>query len=138
MSDAFFDTDLLIRYVTGDDPAKRASVRNLLRQAAQGAIRLRAPDTVIADAVYVLSSPRLYRIPRQQIRNWLSILIRWPGLEVDNRVALLKALAMYANSSLDFGDLMIVAAMDEASVPTLYSYDHDFNRFSQVRRKEPS
>ena len=35
MSDAFFDTNLLIRYVTGDDPGKRAAVRNLLRQAAQ-------------------------------------------------------------------------------------------------------
>src|SRR5438552_3802471 len=28
MSDAFFDTDLLIRYVTGDDPGKRAAVRS--------------------------------------------------------------------------------------------------------------
>lgn len=137
MSDAFFDTDLLIRYVTGDDPQKRGAVRNLLRQAAQGAIRLYAPDTVIADAVYVLASPRLYHVPRGQIRNWLSVLIRWPGLEVNNRVILLKALALYADSTLDFGDLMIVAAMDEASVPTLYSYDHEFNRFTKIKRQEP-
>jgi predicted nucleic acid-binding protein len=100
MIDAFFDTDLLIRYITGDDPAKRASVRALLRQAAQGAIRLR-PDTVIADAVYVLASPKLYHIPRDKIRNWLSVLIRWPGLEVNNRLTVLKALALHANSNLD-------------------------------------
>src|ERR1051326_83388 len=124
MSDAFFDTDLLIRYITGDDPDKRTAVRDLLRQAAEGAIRLYAPDTVIADAVYVLGFPRLYNIARDQIRNWLSVLIRWPGLEVDNRLVLLKALALYASSNLDFGDVMIVAAMDEASVPTLYSSDH--------------
>ena len=84
---------------------------------------------MIADAVYVLASPRLYHVPGQQIRNWLSILIRWPGLEVDKRVVVLKALALYANSSLDFGDLMIVAAMDDANIATLYSYDRDFNRF---------
>lgn len=92
---------------------------------------------MIADAVYVLASPRLYHVPGQQIRNWLSILIRWPGLEVDKRVVVLKALALYANSSLDFGDLMIVAAMDDANIATLYSYDRDFNRFSQARRQEP-
>ena len=63
MNDAFFDTDLLIRYITGDDPVKHTAVRTLRRQAAQGAIRLYAPDTVIADAVYVLAPPSSTTFP---------------------------------------------------------------------------
>ena len=68
MSDAFVDTDVLIRYITGDDAAKQRAAASLLRRVEAGTDTLRAPDTVIADAVFVLSSPKLYALPRTRIR----------------------------------------------------------------------
>lgn len=51
----FVDTDVLIRLLTGDDPAKQAQAADLFEQVERGELQLAAPNTVIADAVYVLS-----------------------------------------------------------------------------------
>jgi predicted nucleic acid-binding protein len=64
---SYVDTDVIIRLVTGDDAAKQAAARTLFRTVEQGQLTIAAPYTVIADAVFVLSSPRTYRLPRAQV-----------------------------------------------------------------------
>src|SRR3712207_7431880 len=56
-----------------------------LFRSESGVVTLRAPDTVIADAVYVLSSPRLYRLPRTRIYTELMALVRLTNFKVHNR-----------------------------------------------------
>lgn len=63
MAIPFVDTDVIIRLLTGDDPVKQAQAASLFEQVEQGKLSLAAPDTVIADAVFVLASPRLYHVP---------------------------------------------------------------------------
>ncbi len=138
MADAFVDTDILIRLLTGDDPIKQESAAALFEQVESGALRLAAPDTVIADSVFVLSSPRLYHLPRPRVRELLAPLVRLPGFEIDNRRVVLAALDLFAGANIDFGDAMIVAAMRDAGVEALYSYDADFDRIPGIRRREPS
>ncbi|HEU5317540.1 MAG TPA: PIN domain-containing protein [Chloroflexota bacterium] len=133
----FVDTDVLIRFLTGDDPQKQAAAASLLERVEKGEIVLRTTDTVIADAVFVLASPRLYRVPRDDVRDMLAVLVRLPGLEVDNRSVVLRALDLFAEHSVDFGDAMIVASMRESGSATLYSYDADFDRMEGIRRLEP-
>lgn len=137
MSEAFLDTDIIIRFITGDDPAKQAAATVLFQAVQAGTITLRAPDTVIADAVYVLSSPRLYRLPRERIRNELATLLQLPELRVHNRRLVLRALDVYAATSLDFGDAMIVATAERRGGGDLYSYDHDFDAQPGITRREP-
>jgi predicted nucleic acid-binding protein len=60
-----------------------------------------------------------------------------PHFKVANRDVVLLALDIYAASALDFGDAMVLAAMQLAGSVDLYSYDRDFDRFPQVRRAEP-
>lgn len=57
MAHPFVDTDVIIRLLTGDDPDKQQAARKLFEQVAQGTLTLAAPDTVIADAVFVLLIP---------------------------------------------------------------------------------
>lgn len=133
----FIDTNLLIRLVTSDDPAKEAACRELFRKVQAGELTLRAPDTVIADAVFVLSSRALYNVPRADIRAGLAPLLRLAGFRVQNKRILLRALDLYATTRLDFGDAVIVAAMERAKLTTLYSYDHDFDRIPNIIRQEP-
>lgn len=138
MSEAHVDTDVIIRLLTGDDLAKQQAARTLFEQVESGDITLAAPDTVIADAVYVLSSPRLYAQSRAQVSAMLGRLVRLPGFRVAQRPLLLAALQLYAATSIDFGDAMILASMRQEGSDTLYSYDRDFERFPDVRRREPS
>ena len=137
MAEAYVDTDVIIRLVTGDDPAKQAASVALFERAEAGDVRLKAPATVIADAVYVLSSRRLYNLPRSDVQAILERILQVRHFEVESPAAIIEALQIYAGSNLDFGDAMIVASMRLDDLPDLYSYDHDCDGVAGVTRREP-
>lgn len=138
MSEPFIDTNVIIRLLTGDDPVKRNEAAALFQAVEEGRIAVAAPESVIADAVYVLSSPRLYNLPRAQVAALLSPLVRLPGFKLPNRRALLAALERYAASYLGFGDALIVASMEQAGSKVVVSYDADFDKIQGVTRHTPS
>lgn len=135
---SYIDTDVIVRLVTGDDPVKQAAAARLFQDVEDGRLTVAAPVTVIADAVFVLCSRRLYNLPRQQASAALARLVRIPGFRVDRRRTLLIALDLFGASTVDFGDCMVVAAMRHAGSSRLYSYDADFDRFRQIERREPT
>jgi predicted nucleic acid-binding protein len=137
MSMPFIDTDVIIRLLTQDDPQKQAAAAALFERVEAGTLQVAAPVTVIADAVYVLSSPRLYDLPRATVRRLLVPLVRLPGFRVRHRRAVLRALDLYASMNIDFGDALIVASMERASSQVVYSYDADFDRIEGITRQEP-
>lgn len=133
----FVDTDVIIRLLTGDDPDKQARAAALFQQVEDGTLTVAAPSTVIADAVYVLASPRLYHLPRNQVAALLTTLVRLRNFRVQNRRAVLGALGAYASANLDFGDALIIASMQQSGAEVLYSFDADFDRVSGIIRREP-
>lgn len=137
MSDPFIDTDVIIRLLTEDDLAKQEEAAALFEDVRAGMLKVAAPDTVIADAVYVLSSPRLYNLPRTQVSEVLTALVRLPGFKVENRSAVLRALELYGTTRVDFGDALIIAPMEREGSQILYSYDAYFDRFPNVVRRSP-
>ncbi len=137
MSLPYLDTDVVIRYLTGDDPAKQARSAAIMTQLDAGALSLAAPVTVFADAVFVLSSKSLYHLPRAQVAALLLPIARLAHLKVKNRRALLAALDLYATSSLDFGDCMIVASMRQDRSQVVYSFDQGFDKVRGIKRQEP-
>src|ERR1700726_4234512 len=136
MTQPFIDTDVIIRLLTGDDPEKQTAATALFEQVEQGTLTVEAPDTVIADAVYVLSSPRLYRVARNEVQELLMTLVRLPHFRIQNRFYVLRALELYGSTNLDFGDTLIIASMEQSS-QTLYSYDTGFDHINGITRQEP-
>jgi len=137
MTQPFIDTDVIIRFLTGDDSEKQAAATALFEQVEQGLLTIQAPDTVIADAVYVLSSHRLYHLARSDVQQMLAALVRLPQFHVQNRLSVLQALDLYASTRLDFGDALIIASMQQQGSQVLYSYDTDFDRIEGITRREP-
>jgi len=137
MMQPFVDTDVIIRLLTGDDLKKQAAAAALFEQVEQGLLTIAAPDTVIADAVYVLSSPRLYHIARSEVRELLTPLVRLPHFRVQNQQSILQALDLFSSTNLDFGDTFIIASMEQQDSSTLYSYDKGFDRIQNIKRQEP-
>ena len=137
MTQPFVDTDVIIRLLTGDDLKKQAAAAALFEQVEQGLLTIAAPDTVIADAVYVLSSPRLYHIARSEVRELLTPLVRLPHFRVQNQQSILRALDLFSSTNLDFGDTLIIASMEQQDSSTLYSYDKGFDRIQNIKRQEP-
>lgn len=134
----FCDTSVLIRLITGDDTVKQERAIALFERVEQGALTLTAPDTVIADAVFVLASKRLYQIPRSEVAARLASLVRLPHFQVKNRQAVLRALQRFgASTRLDFGDALILALMEQRREETVFAYDRDFDGIPGIVRREP-
>jgi len=133
----YIDTDVIIRFLTGDDLKKQSAAAALFEQIERGILTVAAPDTVIADAVYVLSSPRLYHVARSEVHELLASLVRLPHFRVQNKFYVLRALELYAATNLDFGDTLIIASMEQQNSHILYSYDTGFDRLQGITRQEP-
>lgn len=99
MAHPFVDTDVIIRLLTGDDPVKQLAARALFEQVEQGTITLAAPVTVIADAVYVLTSAKWYHLTRDQVVALLTPLVRMPHFHVKQRARVLRALELFGTSN---------------------------------------
>jgi predicted nucleic acid-binding protein len=134
MIQPFIVTDVIIRFLTGDDPAKQAAASALFEKVEQGLLTISAPDTVIADAVYVLSSSRLYHLARNEVQELLTALASLSHFQLQNRPAVLRALELYGSTKLDFGDTLILASMEQQHSHILYSYDTDFDRIDDITR----
>ncbi len=131
------DADVIVRLLTGDDLTKQRKAVELFERVERGELVLRTPVTTIAEVVYVLSSPRLYKVERSAVAEMLQTLIRLPGFEVDSQAEVMAALDLFAQTRLDFGDALIAAGMLLAQEKTLYSYDRDFDKLDAVTRVEP-
>jgi predicted nucleic acid-binding protein len=131
------DTDVIIRLLTGDDLEKQARARDLFKRIEAGELTVFAPITTIADCVYVLSSPSLYKLPRAEVVGLLLPLLRLRGFRLQDRRAVLKALDLYAATALDFGDAYLVTSLQRLGSRTVYSFDRDFDRIKEIQRLEP-
>jgi predicted nucleic-acid-binding protein len=118
---AVIDTNLLVRYLTEDDPSKANEVKRLLLKAAEGAIRLLIPSVVIAELVWVLQS--FYKLERGEIVPLLNAILRTHGVEVSDKAVVADAIAIYVGDSIDFIDAWIVAFAKAAEVRTIYTFD---------------
>ncbi len=118
---AVIDTNLLVRYLTEDDPSKANEVKRLLLKASEGEVRLIIPSVVIAELVWVLQS--FYKLDRSEIVPLLNAILQTHGVEVSDKPILAGAIALYRDGTIDFIDAWIVAYANAAGVRDIYTFD---------------
>lgn len=135
----FVDTNIFIRYLTKDDFQKAEACLRLFEQAKHNEAELLTSETVIAEVVYILSSRRLYKLSRQDIRMRLYPILTISGLKLADKRQILRALDLYSVNNVDFEDALSIAIMERQSITDIYSYDEDFDRIegSTIKRIEP-
>lgn len=133
----FVDTNIFIRYLTGDDPLKAKACLQLFQKARENKITLTTSEAVIAEVVFVLSSKNLYNVPRIEIHTRLSGILALSGLKLPYRPQYQRALDLYVSFPIDFEDALIVAQVERQKIKEVYSYDHDLDQTESIRRVEP-
>jgi len=133
----FLDTNVILRYLTKDDPAKAQRCFELFQRVKRREIQLTTSEAVMAEVVYVLASRSHYNQPRENIRTLLLPIVSLPGLKTPHRRAFLRALDLYANTTLDLEDALSIAHMERMKLTTILSYDEDFDRVKGIQRREP-
>ena len=63
----YIDTNIFIRYLTQDNPQLSAIAYEIMRQLEEGSRTATTCEGVIVEVVQVLSSKRLYNVPRSDI-----------------------------------------------------------------------
>jgi predicted nucleic acid-binding protein len=134
MSRLLLDTNVIVRFLTGDHPAHSGRSRDLFTRAAAGDVTLVVTDLALAETVWVLQS--FYRLDRDAIAAALKDLIESAGIEVENKAGLQSALRNFAQTDVDFVDAYHAAVAAAESVG-IASFDRDFDQFKSVKRVEP-
>jgi predicted nucleic acid-binding protein len=133
----FIDANVFLRFLTRDDPVKAERVKTLLERAQRGEVSLCTSESVITELVFVLSSPRLYKLRREEVRAVLSPIVGLKGLKLPSRKALLRALDLFAATSMNFVDALAVAQMEVGGISEIHSYDEHFDSLQGITRLEP-
>ena len=134
MARLLLDTNVIIRFLTGDHPAHSPRSRSLFARAAAGDVTLFVTDLALAETVWVLQS--FYKLDRGAITTALIGLIGFAGIEVQNKAKLLSALRNFAQSGVNFVDAYHAAIAAAESIG-IASFDRDFDQFADVKRVEP-
>jgi len=134
---AFVDTNIFIRFITGDDPIKEQRCLDLFTQVRNGTLTLVTTSTIIAEVTYVLTSLATYRFSRTDVAERLRPLLTLQGLHIDHKDEIVAALDLWEASRLVFEDCLAVETTRRMSLDAFYSYDRGLDRIPDIRRLEP-
>ena len=112
------DTNVIVRYLTGDDPEQAAKARAVI-----GHQPIFLPRTVVLEAEWVLRG--VYELPMGQIVPALRALAGLPGVFVEDAMLVATALD-WAAEGMDFADAIHLAA--SAGCEGLLTFDKQFAR----------
>ena len=125
------DTNVLLRFLRGDDARHSPAARTLFSDACDGKCVLILTEVAVAEAVWVLDS--FYQTSREQIAEGLSKVILSAGVRCVKQNEMLDALQRFASTKCDFLDCYL-AALAAASGDHVATFDKDFERFDDVKR----
>ena len=128
------DTNVLVRFFTGDPPDLAAKARRLVERADKGEVLLVVLPVIAAETVYTLES--FYEMERKEVASKLSAFMQSRGIEAVESARVLDALNRCRDRGVHFADGYLAAAAAELGRPVA-SFDRDFDKFKDVRRIEP-
>ncbi|MBI4744535.1 MAG: PIN domain-containing protein [Actinobacteria bacterium] len=136
MRDAVFvDANIFIRYLVIDNEEKAERCRKLFEKAVKGEIKLFSTTLVIAEIIWVLS--KVYNWRKEETCKNIKLILNTPNIKFVENPLLRRAINRYAANNIDFIDAYHAEVVLSKEINTLYSYDKDFDNFSDLRRLEP-
>lgn len=117
------DTNVIVRYLTGDDPAQADKARAVI-----GHEPVFVPRTVALEVEWVLRG--VYDMPTSRVISALRALAGLPGVSVEDAPMVARAID-WAEGGMDFADALHLAAA--AGCESLLTFDKRFAR-SAARR----
>lgn len=115
------DTNVLVRYVTNDDPAQARRAADLLA----GTERIHVSHTVLLEMEWVLRA--LYALGRPAVLTALRQVLGLPGIHVEQPALVALTLERYERG-FDFADALHLANAGAAT--PLYTFDKRFARIA--------
>ena len=112
------DTNVIVRYLTGDDPAQAAKTRAVI-----GQMPVFVSKTVLLEVEWVLRG--VYDLPGQRVIPALRAFAGLPGVSVEDAGLVAKAMD-WTEAGLDFADALHLAAASQCE--RFLTFDKRFAR----------
>jgi predicted nucleic acid-binding protein len=139
----FVDTNVIIRYMTQDEPTMAQAARQLFEPVELGTVTITTCEAVITEVVHILSSKSLYNVSRDEIKKHLRNFLRMKGLKIVNKSVYLRALDIYSSTNLDFVDALAIEHTRHAKLTVLWTFDEGMHKvvskmYPVITSKAPS
>lgn len=115
------DTNVLVRYLTQDDPRQSKRANALVAETVASGERLFVSAVVLSELVWVLRGP--YAFDKATVVSTLERLLATAQLEIDQKDLVREALEDYRLGGGDFADYVIGRRGREAGCEQTASFD---------------
>ena len=115
------DTNVLVRYLTGDDPAQSRKAGAVIEDARTRNERLLIHPVVLCELVWVLESA--YDLPKVEVAGVLDRILRTAQFEVLDKALVWRAWEDYRSGAGDFADYFIGRAHAAAGGGQTVTFD---------------
>jgi predicted nucleic-acid-binding protein len=119
------DTNVIIRYLTGDDPLLFAKAREFFDKVKISETKAVILESVIAECIYVLI--KVYRVPKDKAASSLIDILRYRGVINKDKNDLIHALALFTKENFDIVDCIIYVKAQSGG-DRLFSFDTHLNK----------
>lgn len=122
------DTNILIRFLTGDDERQAKKVYKIFKDAESEKKEFFVPLVVVLELIWVLES--VYKTSRTEILESISDLLLMPVLKFEHRTALQQFLSSAQGNRCDLSDILIAYAAKINGCETVLTFDKKASKFS--------
>lgn len=122
------DTNVLVRYVTADEPEQAELSKTVIEGAEARGDRLFVSGIVLCELVWVLRGGA-YRYGKPDVVRALEGLLDTPVFEVQQRTLVRKAVTRYRDGRADFADYLLGLVHQDAGCDETWTFE---NRLAKV------
>ena len=115
------DTNILLRYITQDDPQQASRATRLIERRCTKQSRGRITLIVLCELVWVLRGA--YRYSKSQIVAVLDQILVTAEFEIENEELAWKALEAWRVGPADYSDYLLVLSNQVAGCDLTYTFD---------------
>jgi len=128
------DANVILRFVLGDPPELFDKAQAAFQAVESGEATLRCDPVNLAEVVWLLSS--YYKVSCADIAGALIPVVSAEGFTVPDKERYLRALALYGEGKLQFGDACACAAAELDCAGRLLSFDRALSKVPGIERAE--
>ncbi len=115
------DTNVLVRYLTQDDPGQAAITNRLVEERLTSRNPGFVTSIVLVEVIWVLET--CYQQPKNAIQNVVNALLTTKQLMIDEADLVYLALKRFSTGNADFSDALITVICESRGCTSTVSFD---------------
>ena len=127
------DTNVLVRFFTGEPPQQAAKTRELVAKADADELVLVVLPLIVAETIFTLES--FYEMDRKDVASGLLKFLKARGIKVVEQQTVFDALQRHHDFNVSIADTYL-AAVAAGLGHKVASFDKDFDKFKDITRYE--